>query len=157
MPDLTVVSPDAGGVERARFFAKKVDAALAIVDKRRVEMNVAEVMHVIGDVNGRNCLIIDDLIDTAGTLVKVAQALVENGARSVYACCTHPVLSGPAVENLVNSPITEVVVTDTIPLTEAARASIEDQSAFDRGVDWTGDSVDSRRNIGEQTFYLETR
>ena len=121
LPNLTVVSPDAGGVERARFFAKKVDAALAIVDKRRVEMNVAEVMHVIGDVNGRNCLIIDDLIDTAGTLVKVAQALIESGATAVYACCTHAVLSGAAVENLVNSPITEVVVTDTIPLTEAAR------------------------------------
>src|SRR6202167_4937216 len=121
LPNLTVVSPDAGGVERARFFAKKVDAALAIVDKRRVEMNVAEVMNVIGDVKGRTCLIIDDLIDTAGTLVKVAQALMDNGANAVYACCTHPVLSGPAVENLVNSPITELVVTDTIPLTEAAR------------------------------------
>src|ERR1035437_5366903 len=121
LPNLTVVSPDAGGVERARFFAKKVDAALAIVDKRRVEMNVAEVMNVIGDVNGRTCLIIDDLIDTAGTLVKVAEALVQSGATSVYACCTHAVLSGAAVENLVNSPITEVVVTDTIPLSEAAR------------------------------------
>ncbi len=81
-----MVSPDAGGVERARFFAKKMDAALAIVDKRRVEMNVAEVMHVIGDVEGRTCLIIDDLIDTAGTLVKIAQALLENGAKQVYAC-----------------------------------------------------------------------
>jgi ribose-phosphate pyrophosphokinase len=121
LPDLTVVSPDAGGVERARFFAKKVDAALAIVDKRRVEMNVAEVMHVIGDVKGRTCLIIDDLIDTAGTLVKVAQALVQNGAGAVYACCSHPVLSGPAVENLVNSSIVEVVVTNTIPLSEAAK------------------------------------
>jgi len=121
LPDLTVVSPDAGGVERARFFAKKMDAALAIVDKRRVEMNVAEVMNVIGEVSGRTCLIIDDLIDTAGTLVKVAQALVQNGASSVYACCTHPVLSGAAVENLVDSPITEVVVTDTIPLSEAAK------------------------------------
>jgi ribose-phosphate pyrophosphokinase len=121
LPDLTVVSPDAGGVERARFFAKKIDAALAIVDKRRVEMNVAEVMHVIGDVDGRTCLIIDDLIDTAGTLVKVAQALVANGAKTVYACCSHPVLSGPAVENLINSPICEVVVTNTIPLSEAAR------------------------------------
>jgi ribose-phosphate pyrophosphokinase len=121
LPNLTVVSPDAGGVERARFFAKKVDAALAIVDKRRGEMNVAEVMHVIGDVKGRTCLIIDDLIDTAGTLVKTAVALLENGASAVYACCSHPVLSGPAVENIVNSPITEVVVTDTIPLTEAAR------------------------------------
>jgi ribose-phosphate pyrophosphokinase len=121
LPNLTVVSPDAGGVERARFFAKKMDAALAIVDKRRVEMNVAEVMNVIGEVNGRTCLIIDDLIDTAGTLVKVAQALIENGAGTVYACCSHPVLSGPAVENLVNSPITEVVVTNTIPLSEAAK------------------------------------
>jgi ribose-phosphate pyrophosphokinase len=121
LPNLTVVSPDAGGVERARFFAKKMDAALAIVDKRRVEMNVAEVMNVIGDVSGRTCLIIDDLIDTAGTLVKVAQALVQNGAATVYACCTHPVLSGPAVDNLIDSPITELVVTDTIPLSEAAR------------------------------------
>ena len=121
LPDLTVVSPDAGGVERARFFAKKMDAALAIVDKRRVEMNVAEVMHVIGDVENRTCLIIDDLIDTAGTLVKVAQALKANGASTVYACCSHPVLSGPAAENLLNSPISEVVVTNTIPLNEAAR------------------------------------
>src|SRR5213082_3294496 len=116
LPNLTVVSPDAGGVERARFFAKKMDAALAIVDKRRVEMNVAEVMHVIGDVNGRNCLIIDDLIDTAGMLVKTAAALMENGATAVYACCSHPVLSGPAVENLHNSEIQQVVVTNTIPL-----------------------------------------
>ncbi|MGA9804193.1 MAG: ribose-phosphate pyrophosphokinase, partial [Terriglobales bacterium] len=121
LPNLTVVSPDAGGVERARFFAKKIDAALAIVDKRRVEMNVAEVMNVIGDVSGRTCLIIDDLIDTGGTLVKVAQALIENGATTVYACCSHPVLSGAAVEILVNSPIAEVVVTNTIPLSEAAR------------------------------------
>jgi ribose-phosphate pyrophosphokinase len=121
LPNLTVVSPDAGGVERARFFAKKVDAALAIVDKRRIEMNVAEVMHVIGDVHGRTCLIIDDLIDTAGTLVKTASALLENGALEVYACCSHPVLSGPAVENISKSAIREVVVTNTIPLTDAAR------------------------------------
>jgi ribose-phosphate pyrophosphokinase len=121
LPNLTVVSPDAGGVERARFFAKKMDAALAIVDKRRVEMNVAEVMHVIGDVNGRTCLVIDDLIDTAGTLVKTAQALLDSGATAVYACCSHPVLSGPAVENIINSPLAEVVVTNTIPLTEAAK------------------------------------
>ena len=120
LPDLTVVSPDAGGVERARFFAKKMDAALAIVDKRRVEMNVAEVMHVIGDVRGRNCLIIDDLIDTAGTLVKTASALIENGATAVYACCSHPVFSPPAIENISKSSITQVVVTNTIPLTEEA-------------------------------------
>jgi ribose-phosphate pyrophosphokinase len=121
LPNLTVVSPDAGGVERARFFAKKMDSALAIVDKRRVEMNVAEIMHVIGDVNGRTCLLIDDLIDTAGTLVKTAGALLENGATAIYACASHAVLSNPAVENLHNSHITEVVVTNTIPLTEEAR------------------------------------
>ena len=121
LPNLTVVSPDAGGVERARFFAKKVDAALAIVDKRRVEMNVAEVMHVIGDVKGRTCLIIDDLIDTAGTLVKTAAALMESGATEVYACSSHAVLSPPAVQNIANSVIREVVVTNTIPLTEAAK------------------------------------
>ena len=123
LPNLTVVSPDAGGVERARFFAKKVDAALAIVDKRRVEINVAEVMHVIGDVDGRTCLIIDDLIDTAGTLVKTAEALIENGATSVYACASHAVLSGPAVENITNSVIKEVVVTNTIPLSAEADAA----------------------------------
>ena len=121
LPNLTVISPDAGGVERARFFAKKMDSALAIVDKRRVEMNVAEVMNVIGDVKGRTCLVIDDLIDTAGTLVKTAAALMENGATEVYACCSHPVFSGPAVENIAQSCIRQVVVTDTIPLTEAAR------------------------------------
>jgi ribose-phosphate pyrophosphokinase len=123
LPNLTVVSPDAGGVERARFFAKKVDAALAIVDKRRVDVNVAEVMHVIGDVSGRTCLIIDDLIDTAGTLVKTASALLENGATAVYACASHAVLSGPAVENIRNSVIKEVVVTNTIPLDEQAKAA----------------------------------
>ncbi|MGE5723787.1 MAG: ribose-phosphate pyrophosphokinase [Acidobacteriota bacterium] len=121
LADLTVVSPDAGGVERARFFAKKVDAPLAIVDKRRVEMNVAEIMHVIGDVNGRTCLLIDDLIDTAGTLVKTARALKENGASRIFACASHPVLSGPAVENLAKSDIEQVIVTNTIPLSEAAR------------------------------------
>jgi ribose-phosphate pyrophosphokinase len=120
LPNLTVVSPDAGGVERARFFAKKMDSALAIVDKRRLEMNVAEVMNVIGDVHGRTCLVIDDLIDTAGTLVKTAAALMENGASKVYACASHPVLSGPAVQNISQSCITEVVVTNTIPLSEAA-------------------------------------
>jgi ribose-phosphate pyrophosphokinase len=121
LPNLTVVSPDAGGVERARFFAKKMEAALAIVDKRRVEMNVAEIMHVIGDVDGRTCLVIDDLIDTAGTLVKTASALMENGATAVYACASHAVLSGAAVENIAKSHFTEVVVTNTIPLSDAAQ------------------------------------
>jgi ribose-phosphate pyrophosphokinase len=122
LPNLTVVSPDAGGVERARFFAKKMDTSLAIVDKRRTDINVAEVMNVIGDVRGRTCLILDDLIDTAGTLVKTAQALLDNGALAVYACASHPVLSGPAVENISQSPLVEVVVTNTIPLTETAAA-----------------------------------
>jgi ribose-phosphate pyrophosphokinase len=122
LPNLTVVSPDAGGVERARFFAKKMDAALAIVDKRRTDINVTEVMHVIGDVKGRTCLILDDIIDTAGTLVKTADALLEAGAAKVYACASHPVLSGPAVERLHNSRIEQVIVTNTIPLREDAKA-----------------------------------
>src|SRR5216684_3141781 len=122
LPSLTVVSPDAGGVERARFFAKKVDAALAIVDKRRTDMNVAEVMHVIGDVKGRTCLILDDIIDTAGTLVKTAEALVSAGASKVFACASHPVLSGPAIERISRSHLEQVVVTNTIPLTEAGRS-----------------------------------
>jgi ribose-phosphate pyrophosphokinase len=122
LPSLTVVSPDAGGVERARFFAKKVDAALAIVDKRRTDMNVAEIMHVIGDVKGRTCLIIDDIIDTAGTLVKTADALVSAGASKVYACASHPVLSGDAIERISKSKLEEVVVTNTIPLSVKAKA-----------------------------------
>lgn len=122
LPDLTIVSPDAGGVERARFFAKKLDAALAIVDKRRVAMDVSEVMHVIGEVEGRSVVILDDIIDTAGTLVKTAEAMVKNGARRVLACASHAVLSGPAVERLEGSPLESVVVTNSIPLSESARA-----------------------------------
>src|SRR5438132_7249140 len=103
LPDLTVVSPDAGGVERARFFAKKLEVPLAIVDKRRTDINVTEVMNVIGDVRDRTCLILDDIIDTAGTLVKTADALLEQGAGKVYACASHAVLSGPAVERIASS------------------------------------------------------
>ena len=121
LPNLTVVSPDAGGVERARAFAKKLDAPLAIVDKRRVDVDVSEVMHLIGDVRGRSALIVDDIIDTAGTLVKTAEALLKEGATQVYAACTHPVLSGPAVERICQSRITEVIATDSVPLCEAAR------------------------------------
>ncbi len=105
VPDLTVVSPDAGGVERARAFAKRLNAPLAIIDKRREEANVAEVMNVIGEVSGQNCLMVDDLIDTAGTLVKGAEALLEKGAASVSACATHAVLSGPAVERIEESEL----------------------------------------------------
>ena len=118
---ITVVSPDAGGVERARLFAKRIDAPLAIVDKRRIDMNVSEVMHLIGDVAGRPALVIDDIIDTAGTLVKTAEALLEHGATKVFAACTHPVLSGPAVERILKSAIEEVVVTDSVPLNDAAQ------------------------------------
>jgi ribose-phosphate pyrophosphokinase len=119
--DITVISPDAGGVERARFMAKRLDSPLAIVDKRRVDMNVAEVMHLIGDVAGRPALVIDDMIDTAGTLVKTAEALLREGATRVFAFATHPILSGPAVDRISKSPIEEVIVTDTIPLSEAAK------------------------------------
>jgi ribose-phosphate pyrophosphokinase len=121
MKKVTVVSPDAGGVERARAFAKKLDAPLAIVDKRRVDVDVSEVMHLIGEVRGAPALIIDDIIDTAGTIVKTAEALLKEGATEVYAACTHPVLSGPAVERLSQSAIAEVVVTDSVPLSEAAK------------------------------------
>jgi ribose-phosphate pyrophosphokinase len=121
LKNVTVVSPDAGGVERARAFAKRLDAPLAIVDKRRVDVDVSEVMHLIGEVRGGPALVVDDIIDTAGTLVKTAEALLEKGATDVYAACTHPVLSGPAVERICRSPIREVVVTDSVPLPEAAR------------------------------------
>jgi len=120
--DVVVVSPDAGGVERARAFAKRMDAPLAIIDKRRTDVNVAEVMHIIGDVSGKHCLMVDDIIDTAGTLVKGAEALLANGARKVSACATHGVLSGPAVERITNSGIEEVVITNSIPLSETAAA-----------------------------------
>jgi ribose-phosphate pyrophosphokinase len=121
--DLTMVSPDAGGVERARAFAKHMNAPLAIIDKRRTDVNVAEVMNIIGDVEGRHCLIVDDLIDTAGTLVKGAEALLKQGALSVTACATHAVLSGPAVQRIEESQIQEVVVTNSIPLREDAMRS----------------------------------
>jgi ribose-phosphate pyrophosphokinase len=121
LPNLTVVSPDAGGVERARFFAKKLEVPLAIVDKRRTDINITEVMNVIGDVRGRTCLILDDIVDTAGTLVKTAEALLEQGAEKVYACASHAVLSGPAVERIANSQLEQLIVTNTIPLSEAAQ------------------------------------
>ncbi len=118
---LTIVSPDAGGVERARGFAKRLKAPLAIIDKRRERMNEADIMNVIGEVEGRNCLIVDDLADTAGTLCKAAGALIDQGALSVRACCTHPVLSGNAVERVENSALTELLVTDSIPLRPDAK------------------------------------
>ncbi len=123
-PNIVVVSPDVGGVVRARAVAKRLDDSdLAIIDKRRPRANESEVMHIIGDVRDRTCIIIDDLVDTAGTLCQAAKALKEHGARAVVAYATHPVLSGPAVERIDNSTIDELVVTDTIPLSEAAAAS----------------------------------
>jgi ribose-phosphate pyrophosphokinase len=113
--ECTVVSPDAGGVERARAFAKKLGTNLAIIDKRRSKPNESEVMNVIGDVSGRDTILLDDMVDTAGTLVKAAQALEAAGARKVFACCSHGVLSGEAIERINRSPIEKLYVTDTIP------------------------------------------
>ena len=122
--DLIVVSPDVGGVVRARALAKRLgDADLAIIDKRRLKANVSEVMHIIGDVDGRVCILIDDIVDTAGTLCKAAEALKKHGAIKVVAYCTHPVLSGEAMVNLQGSVLDELVVTDTIPLNQQAVAS----------------------------------
>jgi ribose-phosphate pyrophosphokinase len=120
--DLVVVSPDVGGVVRARALAKQLGCDLAIIDKRRPSANVSEVMHVIGEIDGRNCVIMDDMIDTAGTLVKAAEVLKERGAKSVFAYCTHPILSGPAIERIAGSLLDEVVITNTIPLSETAKA-----------------------------------
>ncbi len=116
LSNLTIVSPDAGGVERARAFAKRLNAELAMANKRRLEANVAEVVNLIGEVRGRTCLVVDDLIDTAGTLVKTVEALMKQGATRVYATCSHPVLSGPAVDRIENSELEEVVVTNSIQL-----------------------------------------
>jgi ribose-phosphate pyrophosphokinase len=120
--DLVVISPDVGGVVRARALAKQLGCDLAIIDKRRPTANVSEVMHVIGEVEGRNCVIMDDMIDTAGTLVKAAEVLKERGAKSVYAYCTHAVFSGPAIERIAKSLLDEVVITNTIPLNDTAKS-----------------------------------
>jgi ribose-phosphate pyrophosphokinase len=121
--DLVVVSPDVGGVVRARALAKQLGCDLAIIDKRRPTANVSEVMHVIGEIDGRNCVIMDDMIDTAGTLVKAAEVLKERGAKRVYAYCTHAVFSGPAIERIAKSQLDEVVITNTIPMNDAAKAN----------------------------------
>jgi len=143
-----VVSPDAGGVERARAFAKHLNAPLAIIDKRRTEVNVAEVMHIIGDVEEKHCLIVDDLIDTAGTLVKAAEALLKHGALTVTACATHAVLSGPAVERIETSCLQEVVVTNSIPLRPH-------QDPFGGAFVSPGHPIHSRGWFGKHPIYLE--
>ena len=119
---LTVVSPDAGGVGRAKFFAKRLDADLAIIDKRRPEPNVAQVFNVIGKVKGRHCVLFDDIVDTAGTMVLAADAIMAQGANSVFAACTHPVLSGPALDRIERSPLERLLVSNTIPLNDKSRS-----------------------------------
>ena len=114
--DIVIVSPDAGGVERARAFAKRLNAGLAIIDKRREMPNIAEAMHIIGDIRGKDAILLDDMVDTAGTLTSAALALKEEGAENIYAYCTHPVLSGRAIGRLMESPLKEAIITDTIPL-----------------------------------------
>jgi ribose-phosphate pyrophosphokinase len=120
--NLAIVSPDAGGVERARAFAKRLGASLAIIDKRRTNPNEAQIMHIIGDIKGKSALLLDDMVDTAGTLTKSADALLKAGAVKVSACCTHPVLSGKAIENINKSALQELVVTNTVPLSEEANS-----------------------------------
>ena len=120
--NLVIVSPDAGGVERARAFAKRLGATLAIIDKRRPQPNESNIMNIIGDIQGKTALLLDDMVDTAGTLTQAANALRKEGARKVVACCTHPVLSGKAIEKIMQSDLEELVVTDTIPLREEAQA-----------------------------------
>jgi ribose-phosphate pyrophosphokinase len=121
--DLSIVSPDAGGVERARAFAKRLNASLAIIDKRRDEPNVSVAMNIIGDIKGKTAIILDDMVDTGGTLVEAAEALVENGAAQVYACCTHPVLSGNATKKIEQSSIKSLLTTNTVPLSREASKS----------------------------------
>jgi ribose-phosphate pyrophosphokinase len=119
--DLVLIAPDAGGVERTRSFAKRLDASLAIMDKRRERANVAQVMHIIGTVKGKVAVILDDMVDTAGTLTQAAQALKEHGATAIFACCTHAVLSGKAIQKINDSPLEELIVTDTIPINQEGR------------------------------------
>ncbi len=145
--DLLVVSPDVGGVVRARALAKRLDCDLAIIDKRRPKANVSEVMNIIGEVEGRNCVIMDDMVDTAGTLTKAAEVLKERGAKKVVAYCTHPVLSGPAIERIANSPLDELVVTDTIPLRRRRPRLQQDPPAVLRQHCWPRPSSASSRAI----------
>ncbi len=119
--DMVIVSPDAGGVERARAFAKRLTASLAIIDKRREGPNIAEAMNIIGEVKGKTAIILDDMVDTAGTLTQAAMALKERGAHKIHACCTHAILSGPAIERIDDSPIDSLVITNTIPLNSKAK------------------------------------
>ena len=155
-PDLTMVSPDAGGAERARAYAKRLDAELAIIDKRRSDDGTAEVMNVIGDVAGRTCIIQDDIVDTAGTITKAASALKANGAARVIACAVHGVLSGPAIDRIEKSPIDKMIVTNTIPLTAGGPGVREDCGALGGAPARPGDQEHSRGNVGFFVVCVET-
>ena len=124
--NLVVISPDAGGVERARAFAKRLNASLAIIDKRREAANIAEAMNVIGEVENKTAIILDDMVDTAGTLTQAAAVLKDRGAKKIHACCTHPVLSGPAIDRIVASSLDSLVVANTIPLNQKAKHSAKE-------------------------------
>ena len=142
------MSPDAGGAERARAYAKRLDAELAVVDKRRTEDGTAEVMNVIGDVEGRTCILQDDIIDTAGTIQKAAMALKDAGAERVLACAVHGVLSGPAIERIEKSPLDQLIVTNTIPLRGDGAAVQEDRRAVGGAAARPGDPEYSRGDVG---------
>ena len=149
--DLIVVSPDVGGVVRARALAKQLNTDLAIIDKRRPKANVSEVMHVIGEIDGRNCVIMDDMIDTAGTLVKAAEVLKERGAKKVYAYCTHPIFSGPAIDRIAKGgALDEVVVTNTIPLSDSARGCKKDPPALRGAADRRDDPAHRQGRVGDE-------
>ena len=147
--NLVVVSPDVGGVVRARALAKRLESDLAIIDKRRPRPNVATVMNIIGEVKGRTCVIMDDMVDTANTLCEAALALKEKGAETVLAYCTHPVLSGTAIERIENSALDELVVTDTIPLREDAQRLQADPPADGRRAAGRDDAAHQQRGVGE--------
>ena len=146
--NLTIVSPDAGGAERARAYAKRLDAELAIVDKRRTEDGTAEVMNVIGDVGGRTCILQDDIIDTAGTIQKAAVALKDAGAERVLACAVHGVLSGPAIERIEKSPLDQLIITNSVPLQCRGAAVPEDRGAVGGAAAGPGDQEHSRGDVG---------
>ncbi len=151
--NLVIVSPDAGGVESARAFAKRLDASLAIIDKRREAPNVAEAMNIIGEVEGKTAIILDDMVDTAGTLTQAATALKRRGTDEIYACCTHPVLSGPAIERIEASPIKTLVVTNTIPATDKCRA-VTKSFSLRGGTSWRNHQEDIRLPVGEHAVCL---
>ena len=152
---VTIVSPDAGGAERARAYAKRLDADLAIIDKRRSEDGTAEVMNVVGDVQGRVCVIADDIIDTAGTIQKAAQALKDNGASRVLASAVHGVLSGPAIKRIEAAPIDKLIVTNTIPLDRREGRVRQDRRAVGGAAARAGDSQHSRRDVGLEVVRVE--